>query len=375
MPHRPGVLSSKAAFYLLASMMVSFLAGSSAPTPLYRSTRRVGLLADRHHRRLRHLRAGRARRAAGRRLALRPRRPAPGAARGDRVQAASMLVFATAGGVGRAARRAHHPGPVDRRGDRRASAPACSTSTAEGRLANAVGAADRAPRSARLVGGLLVQFLPAPTHLVYLVLGGVFVLQGVGVALMAETNPPRGGALASLRPQFALPAAARRPLLLPSRCSSRSGRWPASTASLGPRLVHAVFGLDSSLLGGLALFVLAASGGVDRAGPAQVDRAARSTLGAAMLLGGRRRRRGARRAVGGAGSSSARRSPASVSAPASRGRCAPSCRWPRRTNGPACWRSCTSCPTSRWPRRRWSQAGRSSRPATSWRPRTASASW
>ena len=35
MPHRPGAISSKAAFYLLASITVTFLAGSSAPTPLY----------------------------------------------------------------------------------------------------------------------------------------------------------------------------------------------------------------------------------------------------------------------------------------------------------------------------------------------------
>ncbi len=39
-----------------------------------------------------------------------------------------------------------------------------------------------------LVGGLMVQFLPAPTHLVYYVLAAVFVLQGVGVYFMGRRS-------------------------------------------------------------------------------------------------------------------------------------------------------------------------------------------
>jgi hypothetical protein len=57
-------------------------------------------------------------------------------------------------------------------------------------------------------------------------------------------------------------------------------------ASLGPGLIHHVFGLDSALLGGVALFALAASGG----GAVLALRAAapRTTMrfGAAALLAG-----------------------------------------------------------------------------------------
>ena len=41
-----------------------------------------------------------------------------------------------------------------------------------------------------MLSGYLVQYLPAPTHLVYAVLGVIFVLQGIGVALMADTIAP-----------------------------------------------------------------------------------------------------------------------------------------------------------------------------------------
>ncbi len=64
-----------------------------------------------------------------------------------------------------------------------------------------------------LIAGLLVQFLPAPTHLVYYVLAAVFILQGIGVPFMKETLAPRGGALASLKPQLRVPANVRGPLL------------------------------------------------------------------------------------------------------------------------------------------------------------------
>jgi len=65
-----------------------------------------------------------------------------------------------------------------------------------------------------VLAGLMVQFLPAPTRLVYEVLGAVFLLQGLGVVFIAETAQRRAGAIASLKPQFSVPAAARRPLLL-----------------------------------------------------------------------------------------------------------------------------------------------------------------
>ncbi|MBA3744099.1 MFS transporter [Sporichthya sp.] len=113
-----------------------------------------------------------------------------------------------------------------------------------------------------VISGAFVQWLPAPQHLIYLVMFGLFALQAVGVAFMPETVTPKPGALASLKPQFALPAAARRPLIAAApamiACWSMAGLY----GSLGPALVHRITGSVNHVYGGGALFVLAASGAV-----------------------------------------------------------------------------------------------------------------
>ena len=111
-----------------------------------------------------------------------------------------------------------------------------------------------------LLGGVFVQFLPAPTHLVYLVLGGIFVLQLVGVWLMPETVTPRAGAIASLRPQIGLPAAIRRPMLLVAPAVIAAWALAGFYGALGPALIRVLSGSTALALGGLALFAIAASG-------------------------------------------------------------------------------------------------------------------
>jgi hypothetical protein len=106
---------------------------------------------------------------------------------------------------------------------------------------------------------LLVQYLPEPTHLVYLVLFSIFILQGLGVSLMAETVSPKIGALASLTPQLGLPATARRPLLLAVPALVAVWALAGFYGSLGPTLARLVVGSSSVVFGGLALFTLAGS--------------------------------------------------------------------------------------------------------------------
>lgn len=286
MPHRPGVLSSKAAFYLLASITVSFLAGSSAPTPLYTLYQAewgfspivvtvvfgiyaVALLGA-------LLVFGRLSDHVGRRPVL---------LAAIVVQAASMLVFAAADGVGALILARIIQGLSTGAALAAVGAGMIDIDKLKGGIANSV-APPMGTALGGLVGGLMVHYLPAPTQLVYLVLGAVFVLQGIGIYLMAESNPPRGGALASLRPQFSVPAATRGPLLLAIPVLVAVWAMGGFYASLGPRLVHSVFGLDASLLGGLALFVLAASGGVTVLLLRKVEPRRTLALGAAMLLGG-----------------------------------------------------------------------------------------
>ena len=194
---------------LLGSIIVSFLAASAAPTPLYAvyaaqwgfsplaTTVVFGVYALAVLAGL--LTFGRLSDHTGRRPVL---------LAGLALQAVSMVLFATAGGLGTllvarvvqglatgASLGAVGAGMLDI--DRRRGAVANS-------FAPGIGTA-----SGALVSALAVQYLPAPTHLIYLVLLGVFGAQAAGVLAMRETAPRRPGALRSLVPDIRLPRAAR----------------------------------------------------------------------------------------------------------------------------------------------------------------------
>jgi predicted MFS family arabinose efflux permease len=130
-----------------------------------------------------------------------------------------------------------------------------------GALANAVAPAF-GTGSGAILGGLFVQFLPAPTHLIYEVLGVVFIVQAVSLSFMSETITPRSGVLQSLKPQLALPRATREPLLLAVPVLIAAWATAGFYGSLGPMLIRGLLNTHSPLLGGLGLFVLSATAGV-----------------------------------------------------------------------------------------------------------------
>ena len=72
-----------------------------------------------------------------------------------------------------------------------------------------------------LISSFAVQWLPAPTRLVYLVIVGVLVVQALGVALLPETSPRAPGAWRSLIPQIELPTQTRRPMMAAAPCAVR----------------------------------------------------------------------------------------------------------------------------------------------------------
>ncbi|MEU4654962.1 MFS transporter [Streptomyces sp. NPDC023723] len=245
------------ALYLLASITISFLAASSAPTPLYAvyqaewgfdpitTTVVFGVYAVAVL--LGLLTMGKLSDHVGRRPVLLAALAA---------QAASMVVFATAEGV---------PGLLVAR-----IVQGLSTGAALGAVGAGMMDIDR-PRgtltnavvpgigtaTGALVSGLVVQFLPAPTHLVYLGLLAVFVLQAVAVVLMAETVVRVPGALASLVPEIRLPRAVRRPMLVAAPVLFAVWALAGLYGSLGPSLARQLTGSKSEVLGGLSLFVLA----------------------------------------------------------------------------------------------------------------------
>jgi hypothetical protein len=113
--------------------------------------------------------------------------------------------------------------------------------------------------SGALGAGLLVAYLPDPTRLVYIVLLAILIVQAVGVALIGETSPRAPGAQASLRPRVALPAKTRRPMLIAAPALVAGWALAGFYGSLGPAVIARLTGSHSPALGGLVLFILAAS--------------------------------------------------------------------------------------------------------------------
>jgi MFS family permease len=260
-------LSPTAAFYLQASIVVFFLAGSSAPTPLYpvyqaawgftpiTTTLVFGVYA---------LAVLAALLTLGSLSDYLGRRPVLLAA--ALLQAIAMAVFAGARGVPMLVIGRVLQGLATGAAAGAVGAGLIDLDRTRGTIANAIGPLIGVATGG-VLSGLMVQYLPAPTQLVYLVLGTVFLLQAVGVALMPESVTRRPGALASLKPHFLLPASVRAPLLLAAPAMVAAWALAGFYGSLGPSLLRGLVGAahggpNSLALGGLALFVLAGSGAV-----------------------------------------------------------------------------------------------------------------
>jgi len=253
-------LSGRPALYLLASLIVSLLAASSAPTPLYASyqaqwgftpittTVVFGVYA------LAVLAAllifGRLSDHVGRRPVLLVTLA---------VQAVSLVVFTTAGGVPELLAARIIQGVSSGAALGAIGAGMLDIDRPRGTLANAV-SPGMGSGLGSIGSALAVRYLPAPTHLIYLVLLGVIVVQGVGVALMRETVTRSRGALSSLLPEIRLPRTVRAHILTAAPVLFAVWALAALYGALGPALVQALTGSADVVLGGLSLTVLAAFG-------------------------------------------------------------------------------------------------------------------
>jgi MFS family permease len=106
----------------------------------------------------------------------------------------------------------------------------------------------------------LVTFAPAPLQLVYIVMLILFVALASVVWQMPETASPTRGAWASLKPHIAVPVQARRPLLLISPVNIAAWALGSFYLSLMPSLFRVATGLTSPLLGGSVVAALTLSG-------------------------------------------------------------------------------------------------------------------
>jgi MFS family permease len=242
---------------LLVSIVITFLAASSAPTPLYQhydqvwhgsaltTTAAFGVYALAVLIGL--LTLGELSNHVG-------RKPVLLAALAG--QSAAVLLFATAGSftplfAGRAIQGLAAGAALGTLG-----AGMIDVDRVRGTLSNAA-APGAGTGIGALAAGLVVGYLPWPTHLIFLLLLAAFAVQAVGVGLLARSTPRVPGALASLRPQIVVPAAARTAFLTAAPVLFAVWALAGFYGSLGPALSRQLAGSDSVALGGVALFVLA----------------------------------------------------------------------------------------------------------------------
>lgn len=108
--------------------------------------------------------------------------------------------------------------------------------------------------------GLLVQYVPSPTVWVFGVLTAVFALAVPGVLLLPESSPRRPGARESLRPRVEVPSPQRPPFLIALPVVVAAWAIGGLYASLGPSLVADVFGVGNHLVGSLIILALNGTG-------------------------------------------------------------------------------------------------------------------
>ncbi|MEU5306989.1 MFS transporter [Streptomyces noursei] len=179
------------------------------------------------------------------------------------VEAMSMVVFIAADGVGwlLAARAAQGLatgaaiGPlsaalVDLRPPRRPGLGTLVASTAPP-IGNGSGA---------LGAGLLVEYGPAPTTLVFSLLVATFLTAAAVIPVVPETVARHPGALASLRPRIAVPRRLRPDFLALVPFYTVPWALTGFFIALGPSLAVDVLHLSSHLIGGLTVFTVLGAG-------------------------------------------------------------------------------------------------------------------
>ncbi|MER7394952.1 MFS transporter [Streptomyces sp. NPDC000151] len=140
-----------------------------------------------------------------------------------------------------------------------------------------------------LGAGVLVQYAPAPTTLIYLVLIAAFAITLAGVVFMPETTAGRPGALASLLPRASLPRRLRPHMLVIT--PSLVALWAVGGfyLSLGPALTAAVLGERNTVIVGAVIAVLTGAGALgqlflQRRTPLRILSYGSVTLIAGMLI-------------------------------------------------------------------------------------------
>jgi MFS family permease len=286
----PGVLSRAAAFWAVAAMTAMLLAASSAPSPLYPVLQAefgfsaitltvvfavyvLALLSS-------LLTVGRLSDVVGRRPVL---------AVALLVEAAAMAVFLDANGVGALVAARVVQGLATGAAVGVLGAYLLDLQPPDGsRLGSLVNSV--APATGLAIGavgtGLLIEYAPHPTRLVFAILAAAFLVLAAATAALPETVTRVPGALAALRPQVGVPARARRAFAAAVPTMVATWALGGLIFSVGGSLLGSTFGQTNhavvgGILGVFALSAAAASIVVRDVLPAPMAR-----IGTSALAGG-----------------------------------------------------------------------------------------
>ncbi|MFI9809474.1 MFS transporter [Streptomyces sp. NPDC052301] len=289
-PRRLPVLGRRSAFLLHATVLVGLLAASSAPTPLYAlyqaewhlSAMTVTVVFSAYALTLLGalLTAGTLSDHLGRRPVL------TGALFAE---AAAMAVFATAQGVAALITARILQGLATGVATSAAGAALLDFEDPDrpGRAMLANGITPVAGMAAGVLAStVLVQYTPAPTRTVYLLLLLLFTAQAAAVLLTTETAHPHAGAWRSLRPGIAVAPASRPAMRLLAPGVVAAWGLGGFYSSLGPSLARLIAPHTARATGGLVFFTLTAAAGlaVHAARPLPAHTA--SSAGTAVLIPG-----------------------------------------------------------------------------------------
>ncbi|MFD8080806.1 MFS transporter [Kitasatospora sp. NPDC059722] len=289
-PPRLPVLGRRVAFPLHASVLVGLLAASSAPTPVYAlyqaawhfsamtltvvfSTYALALLVA-------LLTAGTLSDHLGRRPVL---------AGALVAEAVAMALFATAQGV---------PALIAAR-ILQGLATGVATSAAgaalldfedpdrPGRATAANGITPVAGMAAGVLAATaLVQYAPAPTRTVYLLLLVLFTAQAAAVLLTPETARPHPGAWRSLRPAVTVSPASRPAFALAAPGIVAAWALGGFYSSLGPSLARLIAPHATRATGGLVFFTMTAAAGLAAHAARALPARTVNLAGTALLIPG-----------------------------------------------------------------------------------------
>ena len=137
-----------------------------------------------------------------------------------------------------------------------------------------------------IVTGLLVQYAPHPTRLIFVILMVLFVALVLASVVLPETVPRVPGAMAALRPEIAIPTRARRAFVgaVPTMVST----WALGglILSVGGSLLGTVFGQTNDAVIGLVIGLFPVSAATTATLAHDMSPPAMARLGSATLAAG-----------------------------------------------------------------------------------------